>query len=239
MNTSETQADYSLDISIVRELSPDGTAHSKRSHKFRNLRATALTIDFPSGFRVEDPHAQIDNFARTSAGDDLPILTSSDGVWIRNFVQPNVTIQPGETWSIEFEYTNSGKANYVKSLDTWMCHESWRLGGSPPDTGLKESRPRSYHYSARVLDGRFKVLGWPVSFETLVASGYPERQVVSARGYQELTWNFNLQEGRSFHLTVIFAQRPMKYRNWVIVTGAPLVAAAITAATGAEISSPF
>ena len=70
------------------------------------------------------------------------------------------------------------------------------------------------------------------------ASGVPERQVLSARDHLEMTWDFNVHEHRPFELTVMFAQRPWKYRPWVIAVGASLAAAAITSMTGVEIPLP-
>lgn len=142
---------------------------------------------------------------------------------------PSTTINPGATWSVEFEFTISGKAVYAK--DRWVCHESWEFSeGLPNAGGLKESQPRSYHYSARVLDGRFKLFGLPVLLETMPVSSHPEMQVTSAKGYKELSRDFNVSKGRVVEITVLYVTRPWAHRARLVVAviGIAVVIVALT-----------
>lgn len=236
MTANDTKKDYSLEISIVRTFSTDGVARTKRSYKYHNLRATSLTIDFPISFELEEEHAQSGDVAHTSDGVDLPITTSVDGKWMKISATPSATINPGATWSVEFEFTISGKAVYVK--DQWVCHESWEFSeGLPNAGGLKESQPRSYHYSARVLDGRLKLFGLPVLLETIAVSSHPEMQVTSAKGYKELSRDFNVSKGSVVEITVLYATRPWAHRARV-VGAVIMIATAILALTTGVILLP-
>ena len=231
MTTSETKEDYSLDISIIRTLSLDGTARTKRSYSYKNLRATSLAFDFPISFELAEEHAQPSVVAHTSDGVDLPITTSIDGKWMKISATPSTTISPGATWSVEFEFTISDKAVYAQ--DRWVCHESWEFSeGLPNAGGLKESQPRSYHYSARVLDGRFKLFGLPVLLETMAVSSHPEMEVTSAKGYKELSRDFNVSKGRVVEITVLYATRPWAHRARVVTAALTIAITILALATG-------